>query len=103
MANPLNSTNLTLDEEDYNRLKQIKLLNGWTFNETLDKLCELEFQNNYIMKICEYSLVTEQESRLFRVTFKKDNMVVEYYHPDRGYKNKIGNCMRRFFFIEKFS
>lgn len=91
MPNPINSTNLTLSEEDYNRLKKIKLVNDWSFNETIDKLCELEFQHNYIQQVYEYSLVTENTSRLFRVTFKKDNMVVEYYNPNRGYDIKIAN------------
>jgi hypothetical protein len=88
MANPLNSTNLTLSIDTYNRLKRIKEHNNWSFNQTLDKLCELEFQNNYVETIKEYVLITANTSRLFRVTFKKENIIVEYYTPD-GYSNKI--------------
>lgn len=92
MANPLNSTNLTLTEETYNRLKNLKNSKGWTFNETVDKLCELEFKNNYIETVIEYSLITETTSRLFKITFKKENMVIEYYNPEKGgYDLKIKN------------
>ena len=88
MPNPMNSTNLTLSTESYNRLKRVKEANNWSFNQTLDKLCELEFQNNYIEKISEFVLITPTTSRLFRVTFKKENMVIEYYTPE-GYTDKI--------------
>lgn len=89
MANPINTTNLTLTEDVYYRLKHLKEVKGWSFTETLDRLCELEFQNNYIEKIIEYSLITENSSRLFKVTFRKDNMYFEYYAPDNGYTTQI--------------
>lgn len=91
MVNPLNSSNLTLDSETYYRLKNLKTTHGWTFNQAIDKLCEMEFQNNYIEQVVEYSLITHDTSRLFRVTFKKENIIIEYYNNKRGYNKKIDN------------
>ena len=91
MPNPRNSTNLTLSEETYNRLRHLKETRGWSFNQTVEALCDLELKNNYINKVSEFSLITETTSRLFRVQFKKDNMVIEYYNPNTGYDRKIKN------------
>lgn len=91
MSNPTNSTNLTLSEKDYNRLKKIKKVNNWTFNETVNKLCELEFKNNYIMQVREYMLITKTTEKIFKATFKKENMVIEYYNSRKGFDLKIEN------------
>ncbi len=88
MANPINTTNLSVSEETYNRLKKIKEINGWTFNEVISQLCELEIQHNYIDKIISYELYYNDRIYPFRVTFKKENMVVEYYNG-KGYSDKI--------------
>lgn len=91
MSNPSNTTNLTVTPEIYDRLTRIKKQNDWTYNETINKLCELEFQHNYIEKTHEYVLITKETSRIFRVTFKKENMVIEYFNTEYGYDIKIGN------------
>ena len=91
MPNPLNSTNLTLSEDTYNRLQNLKTKKGWTYNQTIDKLCEMEFKNNYIETVREYSLITETDLRIFKVTFKKESMLIEYYNPETGYDLKISN------------
>lgn len=89
MPFPMNSINVTMQEELYNRLKKIKEVNNWTFNETIDNLCELEFKNNYITHVQEYMVITEKTERLFKVTFKKENMFIEYYIPQKGFSLKI--------------
>ena len=91
MPNPPNMTNLSVNKELYSRLEKLKLIKECSFNQLIDDLCELEFENNYIINVIEYSLITEHTSRLFRITFKKENMVIEYYHPKHGYNNKIDN------------
>ena len=91
MVNPPTTTNLTVTPEIYARLKKIKEQNNWSFNETINQLCELEFKNNYIQKTIEYVLITEHTSRLFKITFKKENMFIEYYNPKTGYDIKIKN------------
>ena len=88
MANPINTTNLSVSEETYNRLKKIKEINGWTFNEVISQLCELELQHNYIDKIISYELYYNDIIYPFRVTFKKENMVIEYYNGET-YSDKI--------------
>ncbi len=79
MPNPRNTTNLTVSEETYNRLKNIKELKGWTFNQIIEKLCELELQYNYIELVEDYELYYQDKIYPFRVTFKKENMIIEYY------------------------
>lgn len=90
MANPANTTNLTVSEETYNRLKKIKQIKGWTFNQLIDTLCELELQNNYVDQIINYELLAFNKIYPFRITFKKDNMLIEYRTPT-GYSLKISD------------
>lgn len=88
MANPINTTNLTVSEEIYDRLKKLKEHNGWTFNEVILKLCELELQYNYTDKTINYELYHQDRIYPFRVIFKKENIVIEYYNGAE-YSNKI--------------
>ena len=90
MANPLNTTNLTVSEETYNRLKKIKEKKDWTYNQVIDNLCELELQYNYIEQIINYELLAFDKIYPFRITFKKDNMIIEYGTPN-GYSLKISD------------
>lgn len=83
MANPLNTTNLMVSEETYNRLKHIKEVKGWTFNQVVDKLCELELQYNYIEQIMNYELFIDDNIFKFRIIFKKETMIFEYYDGER--------------------
>lgn len=90
MANPRNTTNLTLPLDTYTRLKKIKEKHNWSYNEVVDVLCELEFKNNYIERIYNYELFVQDDIFKFRITFRKDDMVVEYYNEERGtFSDKI--------------
>ena len=81
MPNPTNQTNTTIPEETYELLKHIRDKQGCTFDEVLDQLCELDFQHNYVERECEYDLYYRDVVFPFKVTFKKENMVLEYITP----------------------
>ena len=88
MANPPNTTNLTVRESTYNRLAKIRETHNYTFNQVINQLCEKELQTNYISKVTEYELITETTTRQFKVTFRKENILIEYYTP-QGFSTKI--------------
>ena len=90
MSNPVNTTNLSVSEELYTRLNEIKSRKNWTFDELIGNLCELEFKNNYIEKINEYEYITEHSNAIFRTTFKKNSFVIEYLTSD-GFSLKIND------------
>lgn len=79
MANAPNTTNITLSEDTYNRLKILKEKHNLTFTEMVDWLCELEFQHNYVSRVQDYELVYQDKIFQFRITFKKNNIVFEYF------------------------
>ena len=88
MANPINQTNTTVPIETYNLLKEIKEKQGCTFDEVLNQLCEMEFQNNYVQQIINYELYYQDEVFPFRIIFKKDSFTIEYL-TNNGYVTQI--------------
>lgn len=88
MANPINQTNTTVPIETYNMLRKIKEKQGCTFDDVLDQLCELEFQNNYVQQIINYELYYNDMVYPFRIIFKKDSFTIEYSTND-GYTTQI--------------
>lgn len=88
MSNPINTLNLRISEELYNRMNEIKTTKKWTFDTLIRNLCDLEMQHNYIDKIIEYGFSTENGDGVFKVTFKKNNFTIEYL-TNNGYTNKI--------------
>ena len=88
MSNPRNTTNLTISEDLYNRINEIRTTKEWTFNEVIKNLCELEQKNNYIITMKEYSFATDNSDAIFRAIFKKNTFTIEYLTDD-GYSKKI--------------
>ena len=78
MANPVNQTNTTIPKEIYDILLEIKQRKGCTFDEVLDQLCELEFQNDYPILTQEYNLFYGTNPFTFVVEFREDDMTIKY-------------------------
>lgn len=89
MTNSEKTITFKLPETTYDRLTAIKNHLGVTYSEVIEKLVELELQNNYIYKIRNYEFITEHSESQFRVIFKKENTIIEYFTRDRSYVKNI--------------
>lgn len=88
MANPINNVQVALHNHTYDRLLQLKQKKGCTFDELVNELIEYDMQTNYITRVQEYCLVTPDKETFFKVTFKKESMVFEYFDRIK-YSNNI--------------
>lgn len=88
MANPINNVQVALHNHTYDRLLQLKQKKGCTFDELVNELIEYDMQTNYITRVQEYCLVTPDKETFFKVTFKKESMIFEYFDGIK-YSNNI--------------
>ena len=79
MANSINNVQVALHNHTYDRLLQLKQKKGYTFDELVNELIEYDMQTNYITRVQEYCLVTSNKETFFKVTFKKESMIFEYF------------------------
>ena len=79
MANPINNVQVALHNHTYDKLLQLKQKKGYTFDELVNELIEYDMQTNYITRVQEYCLVTPDKETFFKVTFKKESMIFEYF------------------------
>lgn len=88
MANPINNVQVALHNNTYDRLLQLKQKKGCTFDELVNELIEYDMQTNYITRVQEYCLVTPDKETFFKVTFKKESMIFEFFDGIK-YRNNI--------------
>lgn len=79
MASSINNVHVALHNHTYDRLLQLKQMKGCTFDELVNELIEYDMQTNYITRVQEYCLVTPDKETFFKVTFKKESMIFEYF------------------------
>lgn len=92
MRKPSNNSNITVTAKTHERLKRIRDHNGWTYTETINRLCELYFRDNKVEFIVNYELHFQEvkNNQLFekiypfKVIFNNDSFVVEYTKEDRN-------------------
>lgn len=88
MANSINNVQVALHNHTYDRLLQLKQKKGRTFDELVNELIEYDMQTNYITRVQEYCLVTPDKETFFKVTFKKELMIFEFFNGIK-YSNDI--------------
>ena len=88
MANSINNVQVALHNHTYDRLLQLKQKKDYTFDELVNELIECDMQTNYITRVQEYCLVTPDKETFFKVTFKKESMVFEFFDGIK-YSNNI--------------
>lgn len=88
MANSINNVQVALHNHTYDRLLQLKQKKGRTFDELVNELIEYDMQTNYITRVQEYCLVTPDKETFFKVTFKKESMIFEFFNGIK-YSNDI--------------
>ena len=88
MANSINNVQVALHNHTYDRLLQLKQKKGCTFDELVNELIEYDMQTNYITRVQEYCLVTPDKETFFKVTFKKESMIFEFFNGIK-YNNNI--------------
>lgn len=88
MANPINNVQVALHNHTYDKLLQLKQKKGYTFDELVNELIEYDMQTNYITRVQEYCLVTPDKETFFKVTFKKESMIFEFFNGIK-YSNDI--------------
>ena len=79
MANPINNVQVALHNHTYDKLLQLKQKKGYTFDELVNELIEYDMQTNYITRVQEYCLVTPDKETFFKVTFKKELIIFEFF------------------------
>ena len=79
MASSINNVHVALHNHTYDRLLQLKQKKGCTFDELVKELIEYDMQTNYITRVQEYCLVTPNKETFFKVTFKKESMIFEFF------------------------
>lgn len=91
MTNSEKTITFKLSEETYDRLTAIKNHLNITYSEVIEKLVELELQNNYIYKIREYEFITRKSEGIFRIIFRKQDHIIEYLTSDKSFVRNINS------------
>ena len=84
MANSESTITYKLPDELYDRLTAIKHKYNCTYSEVISKLVELEIKNNIILEVGDYDYITENGEYHFRILFKTDENIVEFF-TDKGF------------------
>ena len=89
MPNSPKMQGMTLPMSTYEKLNQLRHDNGFeSYDETVRALIEADKKYNQLEKTIEYEFITENNSKVFRVTFGRGEPIVEYYNP-KGWSNHI--------------